>query len=244
MGESSAEGKRGAKFGALCNRLHWRKYFFAAGEKEGTEKGTQKVQIPCLKDKQPSPNGKIFPMVILPHFTQRHKIICRVTLTRQGTTKQKRPESIEPRKRNRWPKTIEECKRGLSRHPARGGHGVPFRALPWGRGSRGRRRGTPHHTPHTTTEARTTHHTPPAAPRHSSKKIRRHIFQLITAAPGFSFCGQLTTAPHDPRREHRQNTQRQAVIIHCKYREYLQDCYINTYYSIFWRIIYYKIVAN
>lgn len=56
------------------------KIFFAADEKEGTEKGTQKVQIPCLKDKQLFPNGKIFTMVILPYGARN---FCRVTITQQ-----------------------------------------------------------------------------------------------------------------------------------------------------------------
>lgn len=85
------------------------KIFFAADEKEGTEKGTQKVQKPCLKDKQLSQNGKIFPMVILPYGALNY--MPRNYYATERKMKQTCPESIEPRKRIRWPKTIEACKR-------------------------------------------------------------------------------------------------------------------------------------
>lgn len=64
---------------------------------------------------------------------------------------------------------LDECKRGLSRLHARGRYGVPFRALPTGRGTESARRhppahGTPPHgatTEHHGSSAAAPHHPPP-----------------------------------------------------------------------------------
>lgn len=94
---------------------------------------------------------------------RRKNIFCQI---RKKRVLKGDPESTQIRGRKiKRGMGLDECKRGLSRLHARGGYGVPFRALPTGRGTetaRGTRRLTaPRRTeqPRSTTEAAERHPT-------------------------------------------------------------------------------------
>lgn len=133
---------------------------------------------------------------------RRENIFCQI---RKKRVLKGDPESTQIRGRKiKRGMGLDECKRGLSRLHARGGYGVPFRALPTGAGC-GVRTEAPAGTRHPAARSTTEHHAGSGAtPHHPPPRSNTaHIFKICAAQPGDSI-GRTRSTPAANALHHRQ----------------------------------------